>query len=83
MPLFFRLGGLARSLISARIGARQSNRLGNLSCGFFPYGVDDPCITFGSFLDHFGPFCSLYFQLCANCLVDLCIIFWNPNCWNN
>ena len=47
------------------------------------YGVGDPWITFGSFLDHFRPFCSLYFQLCANGLVDLCIIFWKPNCWNN
>ena len=35
-PLF-RLGGLARSQISARIGARQSNRRGNLSRGVFPY----------------------------------------------
>ena len=35
---FFRLGGLARSQISARIGARQSNRRGNLSRGVFPYG---------------------------------------------
>ena len=34
---FFRLGGLARSQISARIGARQSNRRGNLSRGVFPY----------------------------------------------
>ena len=33
---FFRLGGLARSQISARIGARQSNRWGNLSRGVFP-----------------------------------------------
>ena len=33
---FFRLGGLARSQISARIGARQSNRRGNLSRGVFP-----------------------------------------------
>ena len=39
------------------------------------YGVGDPWITFGSFLDHFRPFCSLYFQLCANGLVDLCINF--------
>ena len=46
------------------------------------YGVGDPWITFGSFLDHFRPFCSLYFQLCANGLVDLCIVFWKPNCWN-
>ena len=35
----------------------------------------DQWITFGSFLDHFGPFCLLHFQLCANGLVDL-------NCWN-
>ena len=34
---FFHLGGLARSQISARIGARQSNRRGNLSRGVFPY----------------------------------------------
>ena len=34
---FFRLGGLGRSQISARIGARQSNRRGNLSRGVFPY----------------------------------------------
>ena len=33
---FLRLGGLARSQISARIGARQSNRRGNLSRGVFP-----------------------------------------------
>ena len=46
------------------------------------YGVGDPWITFGSFLDHFRPFCSLYLQLCANGLVDLCIIFWKPNCRN-
>ena len=26
------------------------------------YGVGDPWITCGSFLDHFRPFCSLYFQ---------------------
>ena len=37
VPLFFGLGGLARSQISARIGARQSNRRGNLSRGVFPY----------------------------------------------
>ena len=42
----------------------------------------DPWITFGSFFDHFGPFCLLHFQLCANCLVDLCFIFWKLNCWN-
>ena len=36
---FFRLGGLARSQISARIGARQSNRRGNLSRGVFLYGL--------------------------------------------
>ena len=42
----------------------------------------DPWITFGSFLDHFGPFCLLHFQLCANGLVDLWIIFWKLNCWN-
>ena len=36
---FFRLGGLVRSQISARIGARQSNRRGNLSRGVFPYMV--------------------------------------------
>ena len=63
------------------------------------YGVDDPWITFGSFLDHFRPFCSLYFQLCANGLVDLCIFFleaglleqvnlhfwiiYNTHCWFN
>ena len=46
------------------------------------YGVDLPRITFGSFLDQFRPFCSVYFQLCANGLVNLCIIFWKPNCWN-
>ena len=39
-PLF-RLGGLARSQISARIGARQSNRRGNLSRGVFPYSHAD------------------------------------------
>ena len=49
---FFRLGGLARSQISARIGARQSNRRGNLSCGVFPYiHLKDPkrvhCCTSG------------------------------------
>ena len=44
-------------------------------------GVGDPWITFGSFLDHFRPFCSLYFQLCANGLVDVCIFLWKPNCW--
>ena len=42
----------------------------------------DPWITFGSFLDHFGPFCLLHFQLCANGLVDLWIIFWKLNCWD-
>ena len=63
------------------------------------YGVGDPWIAFGSFLDHFGPFCSLYFQRCANGLVDLCIIFleaklleqvnlhfwiiYNTHCWFN
>ena len=38
---FFRLGGLVRSQISARIGARQSNRRGNLSRGVFPYDLAD------------------------------------------
>ena len=46
------------------------------------YGVDDPWITFGSFLDYFRPFCSVYFQPCASGLVDLCIFFWKPNGWN-
>ena len=36
-PIFSVLGGLARSQISARIGARQSNRRGNLSRGVFPW----------------------------------------------
>ena len=42
----------------------------------------DPWITFGSFLNQFGPFCLLHFQLCANGLVDLWIIFWKLSCWN-
>ena len=45
---FFRLGGLARSQISARIGARQSNRRGNLSRGVFPYAVE-LLLNFGIF----------------------------------
>ena len=46
---FFRLGGLARSQISARIGARQSNRRGNLSRGVFPYFA-----RWGAFCDRPG-----------------------------
>ena len=61
-------------------------------------GVGDPWITFGSFLDHFAPFCSVYFQLCANGgLVDhflevklfeqvnlhFWIMFYNTHCWFN
>ena len=42
----------------------------------------DPWITFGSFLDHFGPFCLLHFQLCVNGLVDLWIILWKLSCGN-
>ena len=54
---------------------RQQGRGGGFKGG-------DPWITFGSFLNHFGPFCLLHFQLCANGPVDLWIIFWKLNCWN-
>ena len=37
--VFFALGGLARSQISARIGARRSN---NLTRGVFPYPTVKP-----------------------------------------
>ena len=31
------------------------------------YGGSDPWITFGSFLDHFQPSCSLYFLVLWTC----------------
>ena len=44
--IFFRLGGLARSQISARIGARQSNRRGSLNHVVFPYSTAAPSATY-------------------------------------